>query len=94
VTRPESGAVHNSLGLALQAQGRTDEALDAFRKAIELDPAGSTAHYNLVIALVRLGRPKQAWAEFGKSLGLAPARVGVTGPVAVGGTESAASGPR
>src|SRR5262249_811062 len=51
VTRPESGAVYNSLGLALLAQGHVDEALDAFRKSVELDPAGTAAHPNLDPAL-------------------------------------------
>ena len=36
--RPRSVAVLNNLGIALKNQGKLDEAIACFRKAIELDP--------------------------------------------------------
>src|SRR5262249_2307234 len=38
VLRPESVAVYNNLGLALQAKGQVDEAIAAWRDALRCDP--------------------------------------------------------
>ena len=48
-------AIYNDLGFALERQGLTEEATDAYRKAIRLDPKAASAHYNLGASLVRTG---------------------------------------
>src|SRR3954470_12834661 len=44
---PGSADAWMSLALALQPQGRPDEALAAFERTIALAPASAAAHYNL-----------------------------------------------
>ena len=46
---------HSNLGVALRELGRTDEAIAAFRRAVELDPGFSGGHFNLGLALERDG---------------------------------------
>ncbi len=47
----EAPATLGNLGIALQAQERHEEAIDACRRAIALDPAVAEAFYNLGNAL-------------------------------------------
>ena len=46
---PDSSAIHNNLGEVLRAQGKMDEAIPYFRKAIQLDPNNSGPYNNLGI---------------------------------------------
>ncbi len=68
--RPESAGVHLGLGIALQSDGRPDEGIACFRKAIELDPKYANAHNNLGAALK--GLPDEAITCFRKALELDP----------------------
>ena len=55
---PENAKAHQAIGAALLAQeGSVDEAIDCFRRAIRLDPAGK-AGIDLIYALHRRGRPE------------------------------------
>ncbi len=47
--------LHCNLGVALTGAGRTTEAIDHYRRALELDPDLSDAHYNLAGALIDTG---------------------------------------
>ena len=49
-------AIYNDLGFVLERQGLTEEAVEAYRKAIKLDPESASAHYNLGSYLVRSGK--------------------------------------
>ncbi|RAU22894.1 hypothetical protein CU669_05795 [Paramagnetospirillum kuznetsovii] len=49
-----------NLGNALQAQGRHDEAIDAFQQAIALNPSSAEAYLNLSDALNQTGRHGEA----------------------------------
>jgi tetratricopeptide (TPR) repeat protein len=49
--KPKAAAVHDTLGAVLAALGRRDEAIDAFKRALEIDPALVSATQ----ALARLG---------------------------------------
>ncbi len=46
----------NNLGVQLQRQGKTQEALDAFQKAIDTNPGRSTPFLNYAIALAKAKR--------------------------------------
>ncbi len=48
---PEAPGAHNHLGNALGAQGRLDEAIAHFRRALQLLPGYPEASYNLGVAL-------------------------------------------
>jgi Flp pilus assembly protein TadD len=52
-----------------------DEALDAFRKSVELDPTGTAAHRNLDTALATKRRAEQAQVKCRKATDLAPMRM-------------------
>jgi tetratricopeptide (TPR) repeat protein len=53
-------AIYNDLGFVLERQGLTEEAVDAYRKAIKLDPGLASAHYNLGSSLARSGQLVEA----------------------------------
>jgi Flp pilus assembly protein TadD len=62
--------------LALMKEGRTDEALDGaigyFSRAVELNPAYSSAHYNLATALIQSKKFDEAISQYLIALKLAP----------------------
>jgi len=53
-------AIYNDLGFVLERQGLSDEAIRAYRRAIELDPELASAHYNLGSSLARSGKFAEA----------------------------------
>lgn len=52
------------LGLALRGQGRFDDSLAIWRRAVALMPKDALAHVNLSMALLTEGRFADGWAEF------------------------------
>ena len=60
VQRPNSARVHDNLGVALRAEGRTAEAIRHYRRALELDPDNMDSHHNLGNALLSQGRRDEA----------------------------------
>ena len=65
-------AIHNDLGFVLERQGLTDEAIEQYREALELDPASASAHYNLGASLVRRGESAAAERHFRTALARMP----------------------
>jgi tetratricopeptide (TPR) repeat protein len=61
-----------TLGTALLQQGRGDEALKVFEKAIELKPDNAELWRNLGVALTELGRNDEAILSFQHALKLEP----------------------
>jgi tetratricopeptide (TPR) repeat protein len=59
---------HNGLGYVLSRQGKTDEAIGEFRKAVEVDPKYTPAYNNLAEALVRQGKLQEAADYYRRSL--------------------------
>jgi Flp pilus assembly protein TadD len=53
-------AIYNDLGVVLERQGLPDEALEAYRSAVKLDPRSASAQYNLGTSLARSGRFAEA----------------------------------
>jgi Flp pilus assembly protein TadD len=46
---------HNNLGIALASQGRLDEAMAEFQRALALEPDSAETRHNLAIVRQRLG---------------------------------------
>ena len=44
-------SIYNDLGYVLERQGMVDEAIEAYREVLLLDPKSATAHYNLATHL-------------------------------------------
>lgn len=59
---PDDAFVHNTLGASLQALGRMDEAVDAYRRAVQIDASYADAAGNLGRALLAARRPGEALA--------------------------------
>jgi tetratricopeptide (TPR) repeat protein len=53
---PEHAMAHNDIGFARQMQGDNEAALDAYGKALQIDPQLRTARRNLAALLARVGR--------------------------------------
>src|SRR5207247_2618701 len=62
----------NNLGVALQGQGRPDEAADCFRRALALKPDFAEAYNNLGLAWKDQGRLDEAVACFRRAVELQP----------------------
>jgi tetratricopeptide (TPR) repeat protein len=71
---PDNLATHHEImGVALSSEGRADEAIAQFRKAVAMTPNRSAPHYNLARALHRLKHdPVAAEAAVREALRLAP----------------------
>ena len=69
---PMSSVAHYNLATALARTGQPDEALVAFRKALELAPANAAAHNNAGSLLATLGRFEEAQSEFREALRIRP----------------------
>ena len=74
VTERNSWA-HNNLGLALHRRGKSIEAMEHFKEALNIDPDYALARYNLGVVWQDLGRSDRAIAEFQEALRLHPAYV-------------------
>ena len=68
----QSAAQYRQKALELSQAKSWDEAIAAYRKALELSPDDSLTHYNLALALDYKGDQKQAVEEFEAALRLKP----------------------
>jgi tetratricopeptide (TPR) repeat protein len=59
---------HNNLGVALNQQGRLDEAVAQLTEALRLKPDDAFGHNNLGFILFKQGRFNQAMAEYAEAL--------------------------
>ena len=60
------------MGIALQEQGKLDEAIEALNKALSLKPAYAEAYNNMGIALQEQGKLDEAIEALNKALSLKP----------------------
>ncbi|MEH1793140.1 tetratricopeptide repeat protein, partial [Nostoc sp.] len=63
---------HYNLGSALYAQGKLEEAIAAYQRALQIDPNFALAHNNLGIALKGQGKLEEAIAELEIAVRLDP----------------------
>ncbi len=71
-SHPQSLAAINILGAALRGQGKLQEAVASFDKAIQLRPDFADAYYNRGITLKELGRLNEALQNYDKAIQLKP----------------------
>ena len=69
---PTAADLHHKLGYALASLERWDEAIAAYRQAIELHPNSGIVHYHLGQALANLGLDEQAISSLEKAIELKP----------------------
>jgi tetratricopeptide (TPR) repeat protein len=72
-------AIYNDLGFVLDRQGLPYEAVEMYRKSLELDPESATAHYNLAASLARSGEFAEAEPHFRSVLEIDPSTQAYTG---------------
>jgi protein O-mannosyl-transferase len=63
---------HLNLGIALDQQGRSEEALAEYRETLRISPGRYQIHFNMGCLLDKLGRPAEALAEFREAIRLDP----------------------
>jgi tetratricopeptide (TPR) repeat protein len=69
LARDDANSVaHNNLGAALLDDGRVDEAMGHFQRALQINPRNAFAYNNLGAALIRTGRPDEAVRPFTTAL--------------------------
>ena len=71
-TEVEAAAAHLRLGAALRELGRNDEAIEAFRRALELAPEDPMVHHNLGSVLAEVDDYPGAMEHLEKAAAFAP----------------------
>ena len=64
--RPQNAKLANDLGNLLYLDSRLDEAEEAYRRSIEINPELASAHFNLALLLHQTERHRRAGKEFQK----------------------------
>ena len=70
--KAEEAIASNSRGIELLKEGKTNEAITEFQKAVQLDPNYVPARQNLGHAYDRQGRSEEAMAQYRKAAELDP----------------------
>jgi Tfp pilus assembly protein PilF len=70
---PGVARAHNSLGVIAAREGRTDEAIERWRRAVALDPRDYQTLFNLGVTLRKAGREAEARPYLEAYLKAAPA---------------------
>jgi len=67
-----NNVAHYNLGLALDHEGRVEEAIAQFQKALEINANSAEAHHNLGAALFRKGKVDEAIVHYQEALRIKP----------------------
>ena len=62
--KSSAAALHLAIGNILKAQGKSDEAIDEYRIAVQLDPISAAAHFGLALLLKEQGKHDEAMSEY------------------------------
>jgi len=73
--RLQQSVVYQKIGLIRARQSEFDEAMSAYKKALELTPDSVESRLGLGDVYVRQGRPDEALAEYSRGLAMAPQNV-------------------
>ncbi|MGD1083254.1 MAG: tetratricopeptide repeat protein [Verrucomicrobiota bacterium] len=69
---PGSILARNNLGIALVAEGKTEEAMEEYRKALETNPEDNDVRGNLAAALFQRGDVDEAIGQYRKAVEISP----------------------
>lgn len=69
---PGNESLHNDLALLYMDLGRSDQAVDHFRRSVDLKPSLASTHFNLGTALTLAGRVAESVPEFQRAIELRP----------------------
>ena len=69
---PDCSMAHNNLGSLLKDQGHIEEAVEHYRKAVQIDPNNYKALYNLGMALAARGQFNEAIENFRQAIQIKP----------------------
>ncbi len=69
---PDDSRVHDAMGVALAATGKTDDAIKEYKKSIALNDESSQAHNNLGSALAQANKLDDAKVQIEKAIALNP----------------------
>ena len=69
---PRAWMAHNNLGTILQAQGKLDQAISHYRRALEVNPNYAEAHSNLGLCMFARGRSKEALSYYRNAIEIEP----------------------
>jgi Flp pilus assembly protein TadD len=72
ILEPEKASIRETLGRALIAAGRPDDARREFAKTVALDPCDDYAHYALAVACERTGQRQRGIAHAKLALAMHP----------------------
>ncbi len=64
--------IYSDLGFVLDQLGRRGEAVECYKKALDLNPQCGPAHFNLAVALVGEGKLEEAVRELREALRVDP----------------------
>jgi tetratricopeptide (TPR) repeat protein len=71
-TAPDSSIAHYSLGVILSSRGKLQEAIEHYRRAVQINPVYVDAYNNLGSALVRQGKLEEGIGRYRQALRIAP----------------------
>ena len=69
---PQAWIGYNNLGIALRAEGRRQEAIALYEKALSVRPDFAEAHNDLGVALAEEGRLQEAFAQYEHAIRIEP----------------------
>ncbi|WP_320045266.1 tetratricopeptide repeat protein [uncultured Desulfobacter sp.] len=69
---PDSFMLLNLLGAVVQAQGRVEEAIEAFDRMLHLNPDFAEGYYNRGVAFSQIGRTQEAVQDYTMAVELTP----------------------
>jgi protein O-GlcNAc transferase len=70
--KPDYADAYYKMGIALQVQGKLEEAIEAYNKALAIKPDYAGAYYNMGIALQVQGKLEEAIEAYKKALSIKP----------------------
>lgn len=69
---PGALILHNVLGVALEGQGKFEEAAGSYRKALAINPGLAELHFNLGVVLSQIGKLDDAIASYKRAAAIKP----------------------
>jgi predicted TPR repeat methyltransferase len=69
---PDQADWYSNLGIVFQSDGQLEAAIDAYRRAIAMDPGHANAYSNLGVVLRAIGKPSEAEAAYRTAIRLNP----------------------